>query len=338
MPNRALIGFFSLILTVTYCAPATARTLLQNKGSDTMVHAVQSWSEAYHKVDPQTGIVVNAGGSGTGIAALINGTVDIANTSRAMTTEEIARARKRSQDPVQHLVGYDAVAVYVHSSNPIRSLNFAQLAEIYGEGGSIEFWTDLGIEVSGCKDQKIVRVGRQSSSGTYVYFRRAVMGSTRDYKLGTRSMVASRHVLDLVSQTPCAIGYSSFAYSRPTANTVCLSESEDKSCVAPSASTIQQRNYPITRPLYLYTNGQPEGVIREYLEWVLGDDGQCILPNKGYGPVRALNCQQLRRSKLCAAPPTGRDKLTERWLLPWAADRGIAMITNRSFENGILFR
>ncbi len=230
------------------------------------------------------------GGSGTGIAALINGTVDIANASRAMKEDEIELAKKNGHDPVQFIVGYDALAVYVHKDNPVKSLSLEQLAEIYGEGGKTEHWTDLGIEVPGCKGQEIIRVSRQNNSGTYVYFREAVLGKNRDYELGSRDMHGSKDVVDLVEHTPCAIGYSGLAYTTPNVKLVCISKTTGEPCVEPSEATASDGSYPIARPLFMYTRGEPTGAIKDYLDWILSDEGQCIIAEKGYAPVREVDC------------------------------------------------
>lgn len=269
---------------------SNARTLIQNKGSDTMVTAVQAWSEAYKTVNPDIGVAVTAGGSGTGIAALINGTADLANTSRPMTEKEIKLARKRGQRPVQHVVGYDAVAIYLHKDNPLNALTFNQLTQIYGEGGKADKWSDLGINVPGCKDQTIVRVSRQNSSGTYAYFRNTVLGERQDFKLGSRDMQASRDLVALVERTPCAIGYSSQVFVTDLVKMACVARREGEQCVMPSIETARDSSYPIARPLFMYTNAEPRDEIKEYLDWVLSDDGQCIILKKGYAPVRTVNC------------------------------------------------
>jgi phosphate transport system substrate-binding protein len=266
------------------------RTVIQNKGSDTLVNVAQAWAEAYQKVDPNVAISVTGGGSGTGIAALINGTVDIANASRAMKQKEIDLAKSKGHDPVQHVVGYDALAVYLHKDNPAESLSLEQLAEIYGEGGTFEKWTDLGLEVPGCEGQEIVRVSRQNNSGTYVYFREAVLGKERDYKLGSRDMQGSKDVVDLVEKTPCAIGYSGLAYATPHVKMACIAEQDGGPCVNPSVATASDGSYPIARPLFMYTSGEPTGAIKAYLDWILSDEGQCIILNKGYAPVRSVQC------------------------------------------------
>ena len=268
----------------------SGRVVLENKGSDTLVNVAQAWAEAYREVNPNLAIAVTGGGSGTGIAALINGTVDIANASRAMKDSEKELVRAKGQEPVEFIVGYDALAVYVHQDNPLTETTLAQLAEIYGEGGPIESWTALGIEVPGCAAQEIIRVSRQNNSGTYVYFREAVLGKERDYKLGSRDMHGSKDVVDLVENTPCAIGYSGLAYANDHVKMPCVRQGEDGDCVSPTVETAIDGSYPIARPLFMYTAGEPEGAIGEYIDWVLSDEGQCIIYDKGYAPRGDVDC------------------------------------------------
>jgi phosphate binding protein len=188
------------------------RTVIQNKGSDTLVNVAQSWAEAYGQVHPAVAVAVTGGGSGTGFSALLNGTVDIANASRQIRDSEIESARGNGFEPVEFIVGYDALAVFLHPNNPISEFTFGQLASIYGEGGPFESWSDLGVTVPGCSSGEIVRVSRQNNSGTYAYFQETVLGEA-DFKLGSRDMNGSSEVVDLVENTPCAIGYSGLAYA-----------------------------------------------------------------------------------------------------------------------------
>jgi len=190
-----------------------SRSVIQNKGSDTLVNVAQAWAEEYAALRPGTAVAVTGGGSGTGIAAMINGTVDIANSSRKMKDSEIELARGNGNEPIEFVVGYDALAVYVHPDNPMDEVSLEQLAALYGEGGDIDTWSQYGVEVPGCGSDEIVRVSRQNNSGTYVYFREAVLGERRDFRLGSRDMHGSKDVVDLVENTPCAIGYSGFAYA-----------------------------------------------------------------------------------------------------------------------------
>ena len=267
------------------------RVLIQNKGSDTLVNVAQAWAEQYKEVDSNVAVAVTGGGSGTGISAMINGTVDIANASRKMKDKEIEMARANGIEPVEWVVGYDALAVFVHRDNPVESFTLAQLAEIYGEGGETETWDQLGLDIPGCDSSEIVRVSRQNNSGTYVYFQEAVLGKERDFKLGSRDMHGSKDVVDLVLNTPCAIGYSGLAYAVDEVRMPCISTAEGADCIAPSVETAIDRSYPIARPLLMYTAGQPEGAIKEYLDWILSDPGQCIIQAKGYAPVREVSCE-----------------------------------------------
>ena len=184
----------------------SGRTVIQNKGSDTLVNVAQAWAEEYKTVNPKVAIAVTGGGSGTGISSLINGTVDLANSSRKIKDKEIKMATKNKVVAKEHIVGYDALAVYLHKDNPLKSLKVSQIADIYGEGGKLEKWSQLGVTVPGCKSDEIIRVSRQNNSGTYAYFKKATLGKGRDYKLGSRDMHGSKDVVDLVEHTPCSIG------------------------------------------------------------------------------------------------------------------------------------
>ncbi|MBF0288613.1 MAG: phosphate ABC transporter substrate-binding protein [SAR324 cluster bacterium] len=285
---KCLIALISAFLMVS--ASVSARTIIQNKGSDTLVNVAQAWAEEYQKVNGDVAVAVTGGGSGTGIAALINGTVDIANASRKIKGKEKKLAKKNGQDPVQFIVGYDALAVFLHKDNPAKSLSISQMAEIYGEGGKTENWKDIGLQVPNCKGQEIVRVSRQNNSGTYAYFRGTVLGKRRDFKLGSRDMHGSKDVVDLVEKTPCAIGYSGLAYATDHVKLGCVSKKDGDKCVMPSVATASDGSYPIARPLFMYTVGKPKGEIKKYMDWILSDEGQCIILKKGYAPVRAVKC------------------------------------------------
>jgi phosphate transport system substrate-binding protein len=249
-----------------------ADTLIQNKGSDTLVNVAQAWAEEYKAAKADVAVAVSGGGSGTGIAAMINGTVDIANASRSMKDKEMKKAKEMGQDPVEHVVGYDALVVFLHKDNPINELSYIQLGKIFGRGGDFTKWSDLGVSVPGCGSDKIVVVSRQNNSGTYAYFKKAVLKSAAkagviskgSFRQGTLDMHGSKDVVDLVEKTPCAIGYSGLAYATDHLKLACVS--------------------------FMYTNGKPEGAIKEYMDWILSDTGQCILKKKGYAPVRDVSC------------------------------------------------
>lgn len=287
--NNGMTLVAILTLGLAACGGGEQRQVIQNKGSDTLVNVAQAWAEAYLEVDPNTVVAVSGGGSGTGIAALINGTVDLANASRAIKQKELQLAKDNGQNPVQHVVGYDALAVYLHPDNPIDTLTIEQLAQVYGDGGNATLWTDLGVEVPGCQDQTIVVVSRQNNSGTYVYFRETVAGDG-DFRLGTRDMHGSKDVVDLVENTPCAIGYSGLAYATDHTKMACIASGDGQACVSPSVATASDGSYPIARPLFMYTNGEPVGIVKTYLDWIKSDTGQCIILDKGYAPASEVNC------------------------------------------------
>ena len=290
---------FALITGIIFNSQGlAARTLIQNKGSDTLVNVAQAWAEEYQSVEPEVAVAVSGGGSGTGIAAMINGTVDIANASRKMKQKELKKARESGQDPVEHIVGYDALAVFIHQHNPAQSFSFNTLARIFGRGGDATKWSDLGLSVPGCGSDKIVVVSRQNNSGTYAYFKQAVLKSAAragvivkgSFRQGTLDMHGSKDVVDLVEKTPCAIGYSGLAYATDHLKLVCIAKNEGDTCINPSVATASDRSYPIARPLFMYTNGQPQGDIKEYMDWIQSNAGQCILKNKGYAPVHDVSC------------------------------------------------
>lgn len=289
MKIKTIILSALLSASVLAALPAQARTVIQNKGSDTLVNVAQAWAEEYQNVASDVAIAVSGGGSGTGIAAMINGTVDIANSSREMKDKEIKMAQDHGQNPIEHIVGYDALAVYLHPDNPLDTLSLSQLAEIYGRKGKVKSWSDLGVTVPGCKGNEMVVVSRQNNSGTYAYFRKAVLGKDK-YRSGTLDMHGSKDVVDLVEKTPCAIGYSGLAYATDHVKLACISKDGD-ACVTPSVETAVDRSYPIARPLFMYTNGEPEGEIKNYLDWVMSDAGQCIIHDKGYAPMKTVNCK-----------------------------------------------
>jgi phosphate transport system substrate-binding protein len=292
MISRATTSFlfiFMTILLLTACGGGERRQVIQNKGSDTLVNVAQAWAEAYQTVNPSVVVAVSGGGSGTGIAALINGTVDIANASRAIKDKELKLAQDNGQNPIQHVVGYDALAVFLHAENPLDDISLEQLAEIYGDNGSYTTWTDLGVEVPGCQNQEIVVVSRQNNSGTYAYFRETVLGKG-DFKLGTRDMHGSKDVVDLVEKTPCAIGYSGLAYATDHLKLACVAETTGGDCTPPTMETAVDRSYPIARPLFMYTNGEPTGIVGDYLNWIKSDEGQCIILEKGYAPATNVSC------------------------------------------------
>lgn len=261
------------------------KTVIQNTGSDTLVNVAQAWAEEYAKVNPSVSVEVSGGGSGTGIAALINGTVDIANCSRKFEPQEIQKAKTNTgKDPVEFMVGYDAMAVFVHKDNPLKSITLEELASIYGEGGAVTTWAQLGVKMPAGSDE-IIRISRQSNSGTYHYFREAVLGKGKDFKLGSRDMHGSKDVVELVSKTPGAIGYSGMGYAMPGTRMVPVAKKTGDAAIEPTLANAMSGAYPIARPLFMYTLGQPTGAVKAYMDWVVSAPGQVVVVNSGYVPL-----------------------------------------------------
>jgi phosphate transport system substrate-binding protein len=264
-----------------------AKAIIQNKGSDTMVNLAQAWAEQYKKVSPAVDVEVSGGGSGVGIAALEKGTIDIANASRNMKPEEIEQAKKNTgKEPKEIVVGYDALAIYVHKDNPLNEITIEQIASIYAEGGTITKWSDLGVKIPGASGDEIVRVSRQSNSGTYEFLREHVLNK-KDFKLGSRDMNGSKEVVELVASTPTAIGYSGMGYATPAVKMLKVKKTNADPAFEPNVANTLAKTYPIARSLQVYTLGEPQGPIKDYIEWILSDAGQKIVQETGYVPVPA---------------------------------------------------
>jgi len=259
-------------------------TVIRVEGSDTMVNIAQAWAEQYHKLRPEVSVQVLGGGSGVGIASLIDGNCDMANTSRKMKEKEIEKAKARhGTDPVEHVVGYDALGIYVHPANPLECISVEELAEIFGVDGTITRWSQLGVH--GMPGDKIIRVSRQNSSGTYAYFREVVL-KNRDLKLGSVDANGSKDVVALVARTPGAIGYSGMGYATPNVKMLKVSWRKGEPGIAPTIENAQNNSYPITRPLQIYTAGNPIGEVKKYLDWIFSPSGQRVVIELGYVPIR----------------------------------------------------
>ena len=252
-----------------------------NKGSDTLVNLALSWAETYMALHPETRISVTGGGSGTGIAAMINGTVDIANASRAIKAEERAAAQANGVNPVEIVVALDAIAVVVHPSNPVDSLTLPQISAIYT--GQITNWRQVGGE-----DRPIVLLSRESNSGTYVYFLENVIRMGRESDLlfhpDTLLMPSSEGISAEVRQNPNAIGYDGLGYVTPDQKMLAIAQDNGGPYVLPSVETVNDQSYPISRPLYMYITDQPTAPIEAYLDWVLGE-GQAQVSTLGFVPL-----------------------------------------------------
>jgi phosphate transport system substrate-binding protein len=253
-------------------------------GSDTMVNLAQAWAETYQKSHPGVDIQVSGGGSGVGINSLIAGKVDMANSSRKMEEKEIAKFKENhpGKEPKEHIVGIDALALYVHKDNPIEQISIEELAEVYGDGGATVKWTQLGIKNTACASDEITRVSRQNNSGTYAYFREHVLGKKRNFKNGSIDQSGSKDVVSLVARTPCAIGYSGMGYKTPDVKWLKVGKKKGEAGIAPSPDAARDGTYPISRPLFIYTAGDPTGPLKEFIDWCKSPEGQKIVRDVGY--------------------------------------------------------
>jgi phosphate transport system substrate-binding protein len=255
-----------------------------NTGSDTMVNLALAWAEAYTAKHPEVRISVTGGGSGTGIAALINGTVDMANASRAMKSEEVERARANGIEPVEHIVAGDAIAVVINPTNPVSALTIDQLSDIFT--GKITRWREVGGE-----DRPIVLLSRESNSGTHIYFlenvvRKGEKDNQSLFSPDTLLMPSSEGISVEIRQNPNAIGYDGLGYVTPDQKTIRVARKAGEPYISPSIETVKDGSYPIARSLYMYTSGQPTGIIREYLDWIMSGEGQGIVEELGFVPLQ----------------------------------------------------
>jgi phosphate transport system substrate-binding protein len=265
-----------------------AQVIIKNKGSDTMVNLAQAWAEMYTGVTTKASVEVSGGGSGTGVAALINGTVDIANCSRQIKPKELELATQNTgKAPREFIVGYDALAVYVHHDAPLDKITIPQLAEIYGENGTMTKWSQLSIKHSECPSDKIIRISRQSNSGTYFYFREALLGKNWDFRIGSLDLHGSKDVVEVIGRTPCAIGYSGMGYATSHVKMLEVATDTDAPYYAPTLENVLAKTYPIARPLYMYSLGEPTGEIKVYLDWILSEEGQKIVEKLGFVPLES---------------------------------------------------
>ena len=247
------------------------------KGSDTMVILGQRWAEVFMAKYPSVTVQVTGGGSGTGIAALINGTTDIAEASRSMKGEEVALVKKnRAQEVLELPVAVDGLAVYVSEQNPLAELSLPQLRGIYT--GALKNWKDVG-----GKDERIILYGRENNSGTYVYFKEHVLQQA-DYHPTVQTLPGTAAVINAVARDPRGIGYGGIAYAKGVKR-VKVKKDDQSPAIEPNMENVLSARYPISRFLYWYFAGQPTGELETFAKWVLSDEGQDLVEKVGYYPL-----------------------------------------------------
>lgn len=285
-------GAIAAVLCLAGCGPGggegSGKTVIQNVGSDTMVNLAIAWADAYSQVDPTVSVEVNGGGSGQGVAALINDACHIANCSRHFEEKETAdfAAKHPGKEPKEFLVGYDALSIFVHKSNPMEEISVEELQQMYMNKGPVTKWSQLGVQnIPGAKGDEIILISRQNNSGTYHYFREAIVGKNHEMRLGTVDMNGSKDVVELIAKTPNAIGYSGMGYLTPDVKHLKVSNKKGEKAVEPTIATTLDKTYPIARPMFMYTAGEPAPHLKTYLDWVMGPAGQKIVEETGYVPL-----------------------------------------------------
>lgn len=282
MIRLATIAFAAL--TLSGCGKSSI-VVLQDKGSDTMVNLMQLLSEGYLTVEPKVVVAVTGGGSGTGIKSVIDGTTDMANASRPMSEKEKKLAEDRGIHPHETIVAFDGLAIYAHRDNPLRAISFEELKCIYDAAGPCNNWSDLGVTVDCGGSDEIIKLGRQNNSGTYEYFKEEVLGKGGKMT-NTLDQSGTQQVVDVIRSSRCALGYGGMGYTTDEVRFVCLSHDKGAPCAVPDVSTVQGGLYEFSRPLYIYTNGAPEGHVKAFLDWVAGPEGQKIALEAGFVPLK----------------------------------------------------
>jgi phosphate transport system substrate-binding protein len=285
-PAVLFLGLFQpFSLCPALAAPPGQKSVsLQIKGSDTMVNLGQAWAEAFNAIHSNVNVAVTGGGSGTGIAALINGTCDIAESSRAVEEKEIKQAEATGIRFNQETVALDGIAVVVHPSNPIKNLTMDQLREIFM--GNIKSWKILG-----GPDWPIVLLSREVNSGTHIFFkehvlRRGKKKAQEEFSPGALMMPSSYAIAEEVANNENTIGYYGMGYISPRQKVIAVAKDAQSPFVEPTLPAVRTNAYPISRPLYLYTNGTPKGIVKEFIDFAYSKEGQEIVKKTDFVPIR----------------------------------------------------
>lgn len=257
---------------------------LQIKGSDTIVNLVQKWAEEFAVQYPGVVIGVTGGGSGTGFAALLNKTCDIAMSSREIEDKEVQKAAQNGINPRGYVIGLDGLAVVVHPENPVRNLTMDQLRDIFMARSTT--WKDFG-----GPDMKIVILSRESNSGTHMFFKEHVLRrgnkkGVEEFSPSALLMPSSQAIADEIMQNPHAIGYVGMGYLGPDLRAIAVAVTDTAPFVEPTIDTVLDNSYPISRPLYLYTDGNPTGAVKEFIDFGMSDEGQRIVRATDFVPIK----------------------------------------------------
>lgn len=271
----------------TSAAASGDKSSIQIKGSDTIVNLVQMWAEEYAKLHPDANIGVTGGGSGTGFAALLNNTCDIAMASRAADAKEQNLAAKENLKLYDFVVGLDGLVVIVNPANPLTQLTLKELRAIFV--GEIKNWSYFG-----GKDKKIVLLSRESNSGTHMFFKEHVLregNSKRKDEFAPEALLmpSSQAIVNEVVQNPYCIGYVGLGYISPELRALRIAKSADTPYVAPTVENVMDNSYPISRPLFLYTSREPEGIMKNFIDYTLSPEGQQIVRKLDFVPIKKVD-------------------------------------------------
>jgi len=266
-----------LILAVIVASAALGVQAQRIKGSDTTLPLSQKFAEIFMKSNPSSKLIVTGGGSGVGISALVDGTTEIAQSSRKIKFSEKQKLNDGGKTAKEVIVAYDALAVIVHPSNKVTNLTREQLEGIFT--GKITNWKEVGGE-----DLKIIPYARETSSGTYEFFKENVL-KNKNYKSGIMSMPATGAIVQSISQTKGAIGYVGLAYLNSNVKAIHVSYNKGATYVEPSVANAKNATYPIVRPLFYYYEAKSESKVKPFIDFVLSPTGQKIVEEIGFVTV-----------------------------------------------------
>ncbi len=267
-------------------APPAGGTTINQVGSNTLLALAEKWREEFNKLHPEVNIAVSGEGSGVGIKALIGKSADIADSSRKMKDDEITQAKAAGVNPVEHIVAYDGIAVIVNPNNPLTEISLQKISDMYS--GQIKSWDEAGAKGLGT----IQLINRESSSGTYEAFKEMAVqlhgkAKDRDYAAEARNQPSTETIVSVVAQEKGAIGYVGLGYVNDTVKVLKVIPAGGGAAVAADDATVLSNKYPISRPLYMYTDGEPSGIVKDYLDFVKSEAGQAIVKELGFVPLKS---------------------------------------------------
>ena len=285
--TKIYIVFLAIFGVLVSCSTQQGKNVnagMQIKGSDTIVNLVQVWAEKFSQIHDGTNVGVTGGGTGTGFAALLNNTCDIAMASRQVEENEINLAKKQNITYKEFIVGLDGLAVLVNKNNPINDITIDQLRDIFM--AKITNWKEIGGE-----DRPIVLLSRESNSGTHMFFKETVIrlndiNSKDEFSPKALLMPSSQAIVDEIYQNPNAIGYAGIGFMNDQTKAISVAAQNSIEYFYPTIENVMYGRYPISRPLYLYTNGEPEGIVKEFIDYALSEEGQKVVVETAFVPIK----------------------------------------------------